>query len=870
MLPPGTRLGPYEILSPLGEGGMGVVYVARDSRLDRKVALKVLPDRVAKDALALARFEREAKALAALNHPAILSIHDFGTAGELAFAVMELLEGETLREALKHGPLLPRRVAELGAEVARGLAAAHDKGLIHRDLKPENLFLTSSGTWKILDFGLAKSLLPLASPEASDTHLAGGSDDPTLALGHGPASELTQAGVLLGTMGYFAPEQIRGLALDSRADLFTLGIVLYECLLGEKPFKGGTNFELLSAILKDEVPELPPDLQERIPKALEKVIRHCLEKEPSRRYQSARDLAFALESVEPKASTRPIVLGRPRPGPNWRNLGLGLLLVGLGVGVGVFLPSSGRTLRGEPSFHPITQERGTLQGARFIPGTSDVVYSASWGADPARLYTRPVGKGLGRAVPEADGLILSVSPAGEALGLMEPMLSHGCQVGRLFSVSLAGGAPREWVEDVWAAEAGKVAGDFAAVLGKWGGNLRLEWPLGRTLLEGPDLLRSPRIQGDRLAVFRDAKGLLEDGHLLLLDRSGNPRVLAPLEGFTGMAWGPGGQDLWVSTFRDGESTFLSVDLSGRTRTLLKHAGRLELVDVEASGRVLAIHHTFQRQAFGGAAGGKVEQDLGWMDAQTMLGLTLDQVLLGRVGDWSRSEGHLYLRPLTGGPAKDMGGLRYHATLSQDGRWIATFTDDPLRTLVLVPTGPGAPRTIPIPEFSGYDTRAELLPDGKSALLWGVRDGKPFAWYRLDLDTGACRSITPDGANFFVYQTILSPDAQWMEFNTPRGHFMSRTDGQDLQPVKGIDRRDAVSGWTADSRGLILFDRNRLPAPVTRLDPATGSRTPLLALRPADPVGISGIQGLQVARDGRTYAYNVVRKLSTLYRITGLK
>lgn len=870
MLPSGTRLGPYEILSPLGEGGMGVVYAARDSRLERKVALKVLPDRVAKDALALARFEREAKALAALNHPAILSIHDFGTAGDLAYAVMELLEGETLRGVLKHGPLLPRRVAELGAEVARGLAAAHDKGLIHRDLKPENLFLTAAGTWKILDFGLAKSLLPDTSAEPSDLTPTGGSDGPTLALPHGPASDLTQEGVLVGTMGYFAPEQIRGLGVDSRADLFTLGIVLYECLLGEKPFRGGTNFEILSAILKDEVPEWPQGLQDRIPRALERVVRHCLEKEPGRRYQSARDLAFALESIEAKATTHPIRLERTVPRVGMRNLGLGLLLFGVGAGIGALWPTSRTAPLQVTSFRPITQERGTLHGARFIPGTPDIAYSATWGTERATLYLRPTGPGLGRIVDGADGLVLSVSSSGEALGLADPMLSHGCLVGRLFSLSLAGGAPREWVEDAWAAEAGKVPGDFAVVLGKWGGNLRLEWPLGRTLLEGPDLLRCPRIHQERLALFRDSKGLMEDGHLLLLDRTGNPKVLAPIEGFTGLAWGPGGKELWVSTFRDGESTFQAVDLTGRTRTLLKHAGRLELLDVEASGRVLAVHHSFQRQAFGGVAGFKAEQDLGWMDAQTMLGLTRDQVLLGRVGDWSRSEGHLYLRPLSGGAAKDMGGLRYHGTLSQDGRWIATFSDDPVRTLVLVPTGPGTPRRIPIPDFSGYDTRAELLPDGKSALLWGVRDGKPFAWYRLDLESGTCRSITPDGANFFVYQTILSPDSQWMEFNTPKGHFMARTDGTDLRPVQGIDRRDAVSGWTSDSRGLILFDRNRLPAPVTRLDPATGSRTPLMALRPSDPVGISGIQGLQVATDGRSYAYNVVRKQSILYLVEGLR
>ncbi len=277
----GTRLGPYEVVAPLGKGGMGEVYRAKDHRLGREVALKILPPHLAGDSQALARFEREARVVAALSHPNILSIHDFGTENSVCFAVMELLEGETLRSRVRRGPLPWKKAIELGAEVSEGLAAAHAKGIIHRDLKPENIFLTADGRVKILDFGLARVVSP--PPEGDETRAYG-------------AESVTEAGVVVGTAAYMSPEQVRGQEVDAGTDIFALGCVLYEMMTGVAPFKRDSGPETMAAILKED----PPDLAGHasgVPAQVESLLRHCVEKNREYRFHSARDLTFALNAV---------------------------------------------------------------------------------------------------------------------------------------------------------------------------------------------------------------------------------------------------------------------------------------------------------------------------------------------------------------------------------------------------------------------------------------------------------------------------------------------------------------------------------------------------------------------------------------------
>ncbi|HEV8610309.1 MAG TPA: protein kinase [Thermoanaerobaculia bacterium] len=311
----GTRLGPYEIQAPIGAGGMGEVYRARDTRLERTVAIKVLPENLAEDAAALARFEREARAVAALSHPNILAIHDFGSDRGIAYAVAELLEGTTLRERLSSGALPPRKAIDYAVQAAQGLAAAHEKGIVHRDLKPENVFITDEGRVKILDFGLARVTRP-------EQRTGGETEEPTAAVA-------TEPGVVMGTVGYMSPEQVRGHTADHRSDIFSLGAVLYEMLSGKRAFHGVSAADTMSAVLNAD-PELAPTLSRAEP-ALAQIVHRCLEKNPGERFQSARDLAFALgslwSSARSYAGPRPTL--RPRRVALWSALAILLAAFGL-------------------------------------------------------------------------------------------------------------------------------------------------------------------------------------------------------------------------------------------------------------------------------------------------------------------------------------------------------------------------------------------------------------------------------------------------------------------------------------------------------------------------------------------------------------
>ena len=296
----GARLGAYEILALLGAGGMGEVYRARDTSLGRDVAIKVLPESVAKDPEALARFEREARAVAALSHPNIRGIFNLGRQDDLVFAVMELLEGDPLRARLLDGPLPPKVALEYALQTARGLSAAHEKGIVHRDLKPENLFITNDGFVKILDFGLA-SWRPL---DAARTEQTAAERDPMAknAFTAVPTIDrpLTEAGLVMGTLDYMSPEQVRGQAVDSRSDIFSFGALLHEMLTGSKAFHRNSVADTMAAITRDE-PAVSGDAVALAPE-LDAVVRHCLEKRPENRFQSAKDLAFALASAASAAS----------------------------------------------------------------------------------------------------------------------------------------------------------------------------------------------------------------------------------------------------------------------------------------------------------------------------------------------------------------------------------------------------------------------------------------------------------------------------------------------------------------------------------------------------------------------------------------
>ena len=350
----GTKLGPYEVLSPLGAGGMGEVYRARDPRLGREVAVKILPAGYSKDPERLRRFEREARATAALNHPNILAVFDIARQDESPYIVSELLDGETLRDRLHAGALPVKKVIDYALQILRGLAVAHDRGIFHRDLKPENIFVTRSGQIKILDFGLAK----LSMPESESL------DD----LSARPTMEATTGrGVLLGTMGYMSPEQLRGQPGDARSDLFSFGVVLYEMLSGRRPFHGKTTADTISAVLSEDPPELVVTCRD-VPPMLERIVRHCLEKDPAARFQSARDVEFNLDSMSILASSSPLAVTGVRSRKRWL-IAAAVVLLMAGFGTWTLFTRSRQTVQNplsDAQFTPLTN----FEGAETDPGIS--------------------------------------------------------------------------------------------------------------------------------------------------------------------------------------------------------------------------------------------------------------------------------------------------------------------------------------------------------------------------------------------------------------------------------------------------------------------------------------------------------------------
>src|SRR5437667_2519259 len=432
-----SKLGPYEIVAPLGAGGMGEVYRARDSRLGREVAIKVLPESFSKDPDRLRRFEQEARAASQLNHPNIVTVHDFGTHGGEPYVVQELLEGETLRERLRAGALPARKAVDYGIQVARGLAAAHEKGIVHRDLKPENLFLTSDDRLKILDFGLAK--LAVAEGPAAEQN------------GPPTATKGTAAGIVMGTLGYLSPEQARGQPVDQRADIFALGAILYEMLSGASAFKRGASADTMSAILKEDPPELPSD--SKVPPALERIVRRCLEKQPNQRFQDASDAAFALEALSGTATHLVDAAVQTRPSPLWTQRRVPALALVAASAIGAL--AGRRLFRSEapqPKFSAVTFRRGTVFNARLSPDGNSIYHAAAWDGNPIDVYVAGRDDPGARSLGASGDPLLAVSRKGDLAILTHAQyLYQSSYVGTLALLPPSGGSPRELPQHVRAA-----------------------------------------------------------------------------------------------------------------------------------------------------------------------------------------------------------------------------------------------------------------------------------------------------------------------------------------------------------------------------------------------------------------------------------
>lgn len=790
----GTKLGPYEIHSSIGAGGMGEVYRARDTRLGRVVAIKVLPASFSADADRLNRFSQEARAAAALNHPNILSVFDVGD-GRSPYVVSELLEGETLRERLKNGPLSARKAIDYSVQVAHGLAAAHDKGIVHRDLKPENLFVTQDGRVKILDFGLAK-LAPQQAPVDDP-------DSPTL-------QAATEPGLIMGTAGYMSPEQVRGKTADARSDIFSFGAVLYEMVSGKRAFHGETSADTMTAILKEDVPELS-ESGRNIPPALDRIVRHCLEKNPTQRFQSAGDLAFGLEALTDSSSAIKSGVGtlvETTKRSHFKFAAIaGAVLIAFVCGALGWWVGKGSAYGPPPEYKQITFNTGSMGNARFAPDGS-VIYSAAWDGGDNQLYMVRTDDPGSRPLGLKDAEILSISKNGElAIRLNNVQLGGYARIGTLARVSLSGGSPREVLDNVqdadWAPEGENMAVvRFVPQTLHW----KLEYPIGKVLMDSINWMSNPKISPDGKSVaFADHEnpGGDDEGSVAVIGPDGHEKKLSSgWSSVEGILWSRDGKEVWFSASNAGSSENLRrVTLSGKMRNIANVPGGMWLED-QRNNELLTIAHQERLKIRGMAPGAKEEIELGWLGWSYFRDISRDgkRILFEEEADGGGPDYTVFLRDTDGSPPIRMGNGLGRA-ISPDGQWVIT---QPLRGnhLILVPTGAGDSRLLTHDDIN-YDS-VRYLPDGKQLLAEGIEPGHGARDYLIDIGTGASKPITPEG----VIGTALSPDGRAVAVTEPDGSWgIWPLDGSGFHAVPNLNRKYSVSGWSTDGQSLLVYPSN---------------------------------------------------------------
>jgi Tol biopolymer transport system component len=858
-LTPGTKLGPYEILAAIGAGGMGEVYRARDERLKRDVAIKVLPAMYSAEPDRLRRFEQEAQSAGGLNHPNITAVYDLGTHDGAPYIVTELLEGETLRARLSGGAIAVRKAIDYAVQIAKGLAAAHEKGIIHRDLKPENVFLTSDGRVKILDFGLAK-LTQLEAGSGPQTNL--------------PTAAGTEPGVVMGTLGYMSPEQVKGKSADQRSDLFSFGAILYEMLSGQRAFHRDSAAETMSAILRED----PPDLSatnKSVQPGLERIVRHCMEKNPEERFYSARDVAFDLEALSGLSgatgttSTAEAVRG-PKARPSWLLLAGTVLATALVCGVMAWVAIRKAGDRPPPSFRQLTFRRGQIFSARFAPDGQTVMYSAAWDGKPMEIFVGRPESPESRAFGLNAAEVLSISKSGDmAVSLNRKDPGNFRRIGTLAQLSVAGGAaPRDILKEVEWADWGP-DGKSLAIARSVPGGMRIEYPIGKVVYETSGWVGHIRVApgGDLIGFLDHPKPSDDGGSVATVDRAGKKTTLSkPFATTQGLAWSADGSEIWFTAAEVGGNRALYSTRKGDVRLRARVPGNLTLQDVSREGRMLVTRDTQRNEILGLAAGDSKERELTWLDYSQPSAVSSDgkTVLFSESGEGGGAGYSVYIRKTDGSPAVRL-GEGASQDLSPDGEWalaVVHNATDP--QLVAYPTGAGEAKIFPKDGVSVFG--ASFLPGGKEVVFTGSESGHGARLYVRDFAGGKPRAVTPEGYG----GGLVSPDGKWSTVRGPdRKRYLYPLAGGEPIPLSALDPEDTPLQFSADGRFLYVSRVTEAPAQVYRMEIATGRRELWKTLMPSDAAGVSAINPL-LTPDGSAYVYNYTRVLSDLYLVEGVE
>jgi eukaryotic-like serine/threonine-protein kinase len=873
----GQTISHYRIVEKLGGGGMGLVYKATDTRLDRFVALKFLPEEVARDSQALERFRREAKSASALNHPNICTIYDIGEEDGRAFIAMEFLDGVTLKHRIAGRPLDTEMTLALSIEIADALDAAHSKGIIHRDIKPANIFVTKRGQAKLLDFGLAK----LASEFSEHTATEGT-----------PRLQMTSPGSTVGTVSYMSPEQVRAGELDARSDLFSFGAVMYEMETGQLAFQGSSSGVVFEAIL-NRMPAPISGMNSAVPAKLDELISKSLEKDRDLRYQTAgevrgdlkrikRDLAssrVSASSAPNLSASRSTIsgevsqtekVGQPRRFGWWVAVLGGLILLLGGCAIGMFLLAR-PNVASLPVYYPLSFRRGIVHAARFAPDGKTIIYSGAWEGKPLQLFTTRPESPESHDLEPAGADVLAVSSTGEmALSIASHPIAQFLYSGTLARVPLVGGAPREIMENVefadWSPD-----GDTLAVVRQEQGRHRLEFPPGKVLYQADGWIGHIRIspKGDAIAFIEHPQLGDDGGSVAVVDLAGKTKTLSTgWDSVQGLAWSPDGAEIWFSATRTGgDRSLYAVNQSGNVRLLARVPGELTLLDVRRDGSVLLTRGNDRAGLIGLAPGDTKERDLSWLDWSVPGDLSADgrTVLFGESGEGGGPKYAVYLRKTDGSPAIRLSegiGL----SLSPDGKWALTRPNSVPAPLMLQPTGVG--ETSPLSHDSINHLWARWLSDGKHIVFSGNESGHGFRFYLQSPDEGMPTPISPEGVNPAV---IISPKDDFVASVGPDHKiWLYSIHGNQSVLVPGTQVDEIPTGWSANGRSIYVFRFGEIPAKVTEVELSTGKRKLWKELEPPDSAGIDTIRGITLTPDGKAYVYGYIRTLSDLYMVEGLK